>query len=135
WRQLIDDLPMRKVRVILCGRDLSSRDLESIRPEIESFGAIEATSDDTRDLIAREGPHLVPRLHPPAKYPLSLSDGKLLRALWIDLEFLRTLRNGRREVDDAVARSRVAVRESMGLLALADAMARPLISETPSTRE
>src|SRR5262249_13595356 len=64
WRQLIDDLPMRKVRVILCGRDLSSRDLESIRPEIESFGAIEATSDDTRDLIAREWPHLVPRLLP-----------------------------------------------------------------------
>ena len=126
---VFDDLfpagaPMTKVRVILCGHDVTPQQLEAIRAEIEGFDWIEVAAADMRELLARKWPHLLPRLRPHPRISQITSDLKLLSRLWAGL----------RKVNKTLERSRAAVHESMALLALADAMAESMISPAPLIR-
>ena len=49
------------------GRELSPAELEQIRQQIESFDSIAVISDEMRDLIASQWPHLLAKLTPPKK--------------------------------------------------------------------
>ncbi len=48
----------------LHGRALSFEELELIRREIESLGNVTAIDDEIRGIVARNWPHLLPKLPP-----------------------------------------------------------------------
>jgi len=47
----------------LNGCELTSRELELVRAEIESLDVIERATDEMRELIASRWPHLLAKLH------------------------------------------------------------------------
>lgn len=51
-------------RPMFRGRRLSGADLEFIRAKIEMSDSTDALSEDMRDLIANQWPHLIPKLPP-----------------------------------------------------------------------
>lgn len=51
-------------RPMFRGRKLSGADLEFIRAKIERSDSPDAVTDDMRDLIASQWPHLVAKLSP-----------------------------------------------------------------------
>jgi hypothetical protein len=51
-------------KTTLDGRELSQDDLERIRAEIEAYDSIDHVSDELRDLIASQWPHLLAKLGP-----------------------------------------------------------------------
>jgi hypothetical protein len=56
---------MERKPPILDGRELSLQELEAIRVRLESFDVIERVSNDMRELIANQWPHLLAKLCPP----------------------------------------------------------------------
>jgi hypothetical protein len=54
-----------------------------------------------------------------------------LPAMPPDREFLEMMRHAIRDANDTIARSRLIMRETATLLALADALAQPLITDVP----
>jgi hypothetical protein len=51
----------------LHGRPLSPEDLEMIRRQVEEFEVIGAVDEEIRGIVARNWPHLLAKLPPPAE--------------------------------------------------------------------
>ena len=54
----------RSTMEVFRGKTLSSKDLERIRLELESFDSIKAADEELRGLVKRNWPHLVAKLPP-----------------------------------------------------------------------
>jgi hypothetical protein len=63
--QVAQEMMVPKSPPVLGGRELSPQELEAIRSEIESLDVIENLTDEMRELIASQWPHLLAKLRPP----------------------------------------------------------------------
>jgi hypothetical protein len=58
---------MKQPKPMLDGRELSQSELKLIKAQIEGFDTIEVVSDEMRELIASQWPHLLSKLTPEKK--------------------------------------------------------------------